>query len=183
MTPTAAAGFAPRRVALAVVVILAVVAVAILLTRSSGSSSSTTAGTRLAPAVTAPDVRDGRPAVDLTAIRAGRPAVVNFFAAWCEPCRQELPALASASATHPGIAFVGVDYQDSKSNAVDILDRYGVGYPAAYDPKGGIGATYGIRGLPATAFVDGRGRITTMHLGALSAGELERQLSRLVPTG
>ena len=183
MTTTRAAGFGPRRVVIAAVVLAGLVVAAVVLTRSSGSSSSPTTAGRVAPAVSAVDVRDGRPPVDLTAIRAGRPAVVNFFAAWCEPCRQELPALARASAAHPGVAFVGVDYQDSKSNAVDILDRYGVGYPAAYDPEGGIGATYGIRGLPATAFVDARGRITAMHLGALSASELERRLSRLVPAG
>lgn len=176
------AGAAVRRAAVVGAVLLAVIVVlAVLLSRSSGPST-TSAPLRPAAAITADDVRVDRPAVDLSMVRAGRPAVVNFFAAWCEPCRQELPVLARASAAATGVAFVGVDFQDSRSNAVDMLDRFGVAYPAAYDPKGDIGASYGIRGLPATAFVDAQGRVTELHLGPLTAAELDRRLSQLSPT-
>ncbi|HEX2850711.1 MAG TPA: TlpA disulfide reductase family protein [Acidimicrobiales bacterium] len=173
-----------KRAAIAGAVLLSVVVVlAVLLTRSS-SPATHAAGVapRPAPAITAADVRDGAPGVDLAMVRAGRPAVVNFFASWCVPCRQELPVLAQASAAHTDIAFIGVDFQDSRSNAADILARYGITYPAAYDPKGDIGTSYGIRGLPATAFLDAKGRITELHLGALTAPDLDHRLTRLVPT-
>ena len=175
-------GLLARRAAIVGAVVLAVVVVlAVLLTRS-WSGSGTPVAVRPAPAVAAADVRDGSPPVELSAVRSGRPAVVNFFAAWCEPCRQELPLLARAAAAHADVAFVGVDFQDSRASAADLLARYGITYPAAYDPKGDIAASYGIRGLPATAFVDARGRITEMHLGALTASELDRRVSRLAPT-
>jgi cytochrome c biogenesis protein CcmG/thiol:disulfide interchange protein DsbE len=85
----------------------------------------------------------------------------------------------SAAAAHPEVAFLGVDHQDSREDAIELLDRYGVTYPAGYDPRGDVGAKYFVRGLPATAFIDADGRILAFHQGELTASELEKQLAEL----
>lgn len=134
---------------------------------------------RLASPFSLPELRPDRPAVTLAAA-PGQPTVVNFFAAWCEPCKKELPVLRDASARYGGtIAFLGVDHQDSRSDAIALLDEYGITYPAGYDPKGDVAARYGLRGLPGTVFIAGDGRIVDLHHGQISAAELEERLRRL----
>jgi len=159
--------------------VLVVAAGAVALFIGHGSPSSSPSGF-VGPAspFSLPELRSGRPDVALAAA-PGHPTVVNFFAAWCVPCRAELPALRDAAAAHPDITFVGVDHQDSRDDAIELLDRSGVTYPAGYDPRGETATKYGLRGLPATAFIDPRGRIVELHQGALSAKEIEAKLQRL----
>ena len=142
---------------------------------SGGADSSA----RLAPPFSLPELRPDRPAVTLAA-EPGKPTVVNFFAAWCEPCKKELPVLREASLRYAGtVAFLGVDHQDSRSDAIARLDEYGITYPAGYDPKGDVAARYGLRGLPGTVFIAADGRIVDLHHGQISAADLEERLRRL----
>lgn len=145
---------------------------------AGGAGGAAGTPVRLAPAFSLPELRPERPAVTL-ASTPGKPTVVNFFAAWCEPCKRELPALRAAAAANPGITFLGVDHQDSREDAIELLDTFGITYPAGYDPKGDIAARYAIRGLPATVFIDTDGRIVELHQGELSAKELQDRLDRL----
>ena len=173
----------------------AVVAVAVLITLTAaaavfiGQASAPDAATgdevaragssaRVAAPFTLPELRADRGAVALAAV-PGKPTVVNFFAAWCEPCKRELPALRDASVANPGIAFLGVDHQDSREDAIELLDRYGITYPAGYDPRGDVAAKYFVRGLPATVFIGSDGTVVDFHQGELSAGELRERLDRL----
>jgi cytochrome c biogenesis protein CcmG/thiol:disulfide interchange protein DsbE len=137
-----------------------------------------------APTFTLPDVREGRPQVDLAALE-GTPVVLNFFAAWCAPCRKEMPLLA-AEATRLGdeVAFVGVDVQDSRSRATDLLAETGVEYPAAYDPRATVAAGYKVYArLPATFFIDARGRIVDQALGEINRDRLRAGLRALGVSG
>ncbi|MBW3615338.1 MAG: TlpA family protein disulfide reductase [Actinobacteria bacterium] len=146
---------------------------------AGGAGGAAGTPVRLAPAFSLPELRPERPAVTL-ASTPGKPTVVNFFAAWCEPCKKELPVLREASLRHAGtITFLGVDHQDSRSDAIERLDEFGITYPAGYDPKGEIAARYGLRGLPATVFIDADGRIVDLHQGQISSAELEERLRRL----
>lgn len=173
--PTRISG--PRAVVAVAALVVAAAAVALFIGRGSPSPAPTGF---VGPAATfsLPELREGRPDVSL-ASAPGHPVVVNFFAAWCVPCRTELPALRDAAAAHPDITFVGVDHQDSRDDAIEILDKSGVTYPAGYDPRGETATKYGLRGLPATAFIDPRGRIVELHQGALSAKEIEVKLQHL----
>lgn len=135
--------------------------------------------TRLAPGFTLPALRPDRPEVALSAA-PGKPTVVNFFAAWCEPCKKELPVLREAALRHAGvIEFIGVDHQDSRSDAIELLDAFGITYPTGYDPKGEVAARYGLRGLPATVFITPGGRIVELHQGEITGAELEERLHQL----
>ncbi|MDP9441922.1 MAG: TlpA family protein disulfide reductase [Actinomycetota bacterium] len=144
-------------------------------TAAGGADSSA----RLAPPFSLPELRPDRPPVTLAGA-PGKPTVVNFFAAWCEPCKKELPVLRDASHRYAGtIQFLGVDHQDSRSDAIARLDEYGITYPAGYDPKGDVAASYGLRGLPGTVFIAGDGRVVDLHHGQITAADLEERLRRL----
>ena len=127
-----------------------------------------------------PDLRGGPGRVSLASL-AGRPAVVNFFASWCEPCRRELPALAEAHRRYGDrVAFVGIDHADSRTNAIEMLDEFGITYPAGYDPQGVTAPAYGLRGLPDTVFLTADGRVLEIHRGELDRGEIEERIERLL---
>ena len=134
---------------------------------------------RLAPSFSAEDVREGRPVVELASAE-GTPAVVNFFAAWCVPCRKELPLLVAAARRLQGkVAFLGVDVKDSRTRGVDLLEEFDVQYPAAYDPQGEIAAGFRVQAMPTTFFLRPDGRIVDQVFGELSAKRLAQALERL----
>ena len=182
--PSLASRISTRRAVVAIAALIAVTAaVAVFIGQGSGSVSDTkgrasaVAGRPAAP-FTLPELRADRPEVVLAAA-PGRPTVVNFFANWCEPCKRELPAMQAASQAHPEVSFLGVDHQDSREDAIALLDHYGVSYPAGYDPKGDVAAEYFVRGLPATVFIDADGRIVDFHQGELTEKELQQRLDKL----
>lgn len=141
------------------------------------STGSTEPG-GLAPAVELENVREGAPAVSLAAL-SGTPVVMNFFAAWCIPCATELPAFqAVAKETEGRVAFLGIDHQDSRRAALELMDETGVRFPAGYDPKGEVARAYGLRGMPTTVFISAGGRILERRTGEMSGAELRQSIDR-----
>lgn len=86
----------------------------------------------------------------------GKPLVLNFWASWCIPCREEMPAFERMWRRYrdSGIQIVGVNYQDSEQGAREFVDEIGVTYPIALDPDGSLARELGVRGLPQTFFID-----------------------------
>lgn len=86
----------------------------------------------------------------------GEPVVLNFWASWCEPCREEMPAFERMWRRYQdaGIRIVGVNIQDSKEGAAGFLEEVPVSYPIALDPAGDLASELGVRGLPQTFFID-----------------------------
>lgn len=163
--------------------VLAVLALAglaaVVVTRAGGTDSVIG---HPAPTIALDDVRSPGTAVTLV---SGRPAVVNFFAAWCIPCRKELPVLERAHRRSAGaVAFLGVDVNDSRRAAADLLDATGVTFPAGYDPHLSVAGRYHLQGMPTTVFIDAGGRVAAVARGRLTAAELDRRLRPLqAPTG
>jgi cytochrome c biogenesis protein CcmG/thiol:disulfide interchange protein DsbE len=123
---------------------------------------------------------DGNSKVSL-AMRNGHPAVINFFASWCVPCRRELPRLSAAATKNQDIQFIGIDDQDSRNQALDLLAASAVSFPSGYDPKASVAPKYGITtGLPSTVFIDKDGKIVYTQFGEISDEKLSEQLDRLV---
>lgn len=130
------------------------------------------------PAQTRPALADGR--VTLEELR-GTPVVLNFWASWCIPCKEEAPHLAAAArASRKDIAFLGLDIQDFVRDARRFLDRLDVPYPSVRDGTSRSYTAYGLTGVPETYYIDARGRIVAHSVGAVSREELERDLVRLL---
>ena len=167
----------PRLVASVVagVLLIAVMAVvAVGFTRDPGRIESPLIGR------TAPEFRlaalDGM-TIDLADLR-GRPVVLNFWASWCIPCRDEAPLLTSAAERYASrnVAFVGVVYQDGAASAQAFVDRYAIDYPSLLDPNGRTALDYGVYGIPETYFIGSDGTIRAKQIGPLDAASLERQI-------
>jgi cytochrome c biogenesis protein CcmG/thiol:disulfide interchange protein DsbE len=111
----------------------------------------------------------------------GHPLVINFWASWCTPCRQELPLLQRASEQHPGVRFLLVDERDETSAATRFLSELGVHLPVVYDDGQG-GDAYAVAGLPTTVFVWPDGTIEGRYAGQLSSTSLAAHLADLEAT-
>lgn len=101
------------------------------------------------------------------AVLRGYPVVVNVWASWCGPCREEFPALQKLSARYgKKVAFLGVNYQDSNDAAGTFLGEDPVPYPSYTDPEKKIAESIGIHiSVPDTAFYDRGGKLVYLHQG------------------
>jgi cytochrome c biogenesis protein CcmG/thiol:disulfide interchange protein DsbE len=118
-----------------------------------------------------PALADGE--LSLAELR-GHPVVLNFWASWCGPCRDEAPVFAASARAHAGlVVFVGVDVQDFTSDARGFLRKYTVPYVAVRDGGGSVYADYGLTGVPETYYLDARGRAVAHSPGAVDRGDLE----------
>lgn len=119
--------------------------------------------------------------VDLASLRG--PMVVNLWAQWCGPCREELPYYQQLHERAAGeLAVLGVDYQDTRPDwAIDLLRESGVTYPSLADPGGALRLPFRVRGLPGIVFVDEGGSVVAVEYvvvesSAQLAGLVEKHL-------
>lgn len=111
----------------------------------------------------------------------GRRVVLNFWASWCGPCKEEAPRLAASAHAHAGeVVFLGVDVQDLTSDARRFLRRFDVGYASVRDDRGATYDGYGLTGVPETYWLDRRGRIVAHYAGAVSRDQLEAGIEESV---
>jgi len=103
------------------------------------------------------------------------PAVVNLWATWCKPCREELPAFQQVAADRDDVRFVGVNSQET-GDARAYLDELGITYDQFVDDRGRLAEELGAAALPVTVVIDADGAITAEHLGPMSVGDLEAAL-------
>lgn len=114
----------------------------------------------------------------------GRPAVVNFWASWCPPCREELPVLAKAHARHGDkVAFLGLAVEDNAEFAGEYARAYGLRYPVAAGRETAIALMRALgneqAGMPYTVVLDAEGRVAYAKRGAVTERELNRALAPL----
>lgn len=131
---------------------------------------------RLAPSgATAEQGGDRREEVALRDLR-GHAVVLNFWASWCAPCREEAPMLNSLARDYRarGLLVVGVDTEDLEAPARAFLAQYAITYLNLRDPDGGVGRLFGTTGVPETFFIDASGRI----LGKFPGEQLDRTVWR-----
>lgn len=131
-----------------------------------------------APTPALPALETGEP-VALPALR-GQVVVVNFWASWCVPCRQEHPALlAAANAYRPaGVTFVGVSFQDRPADSIRFLDELGRApdYRYVLDPDTRAAVEFGVFGIPETFVIDRTGTIVAKITGPAGYPLLARVL-------
>jgi cytochrome c biogenesis protein CcmG/thiol:disulfide interchange protein DsbE len=107
---------------------------------------------------------------------------VNFWASWCNPCRQEFPLLKEALREHRArrLAVIGVTYQDIPSDSRAFVKRRDAGWPQGVDDGGAVAKAFGVRAIPQSFFVRADGTIAARVFGFTSESALARPLAELV---
>jgi cytochrome c biogenesis protein CcmG/thiol:disulfide interchange protein DsbE len=121
--------------------------------------------------------------VDLAAYR-GKPVIVNFWASWCTPCRDEFPLFKDRLATlgpTDGLVIVGVMYKDQADLAKAFLADFGATWPTIPDPNGALAAEYRVAAPPQTYFIDKDGILRGMQIGEVLAQDFETQYAKIKP--
>ena len=135
--------------------LLAAVALAAALTAA-------TPGLPVAPDFTLANRAGGE--TSLAALR-GQVVMINFWASWCGPCRQEFPALDQIYARYKpmGFALVAINVESEKSDAERFLGQRPVSFPILFDPDNRVSGSYGVSAMPTTVLVDRQGRVRWQH--------------------
>ena len=111
----------------------------------------------------------------------GAPIILNIWYSTCEPCRRELPVLASAAMRYRDqVRFVGVNVKDSASVAEKFAAQYGVKFELLFDTNGQFISQLGIATAPVTLAVDAQGKIIEQIAGEISASKLNELVSELL---
>ncbi len=105
----------------------------------------------------------------------GKPVVLDFWASWCVSCAEDLPVLSGAAASHPGIAFVGADMQDTAGAVRAFEQRHPHAYPVGQIVDGDYQA-YGVSAPPVTFFIDAHGVVVASFAGPLDPQTIDHYL-------
>lgn len=114
----------------------------------------------------------------------GDVVMINFWASWCAPCRQEMPLLEEMHKKYSDLGFVllGVNVEEDSSKAVELLRDVPVSFPILYDDKNDVTKLYKVVAMPSTVMVDRDGNMRYLHRGYLPGYETEyaKQIKELV---
>ena len=169
--------FLPPALALLLVIVFAVA-----LTRQSESARTGATGPligKAAPDFTLKDLSGNT--VTLASLR-GRPVLLNFWASWCPPCRNEAPLLSDVARQQDaqGLAIVGVIYADDNLKALnDFIGEYNLAYPNVRDPGSRTAINYGVAAVPETFFIDKDGVIRAHVRQEITRDVLGMQLRKI----
>ena len=111
---------------------------------------------------------------------AERPTVVNLWASWCGPCREEMPAVEAFARSHPDVRVVGIAIDDTTDSAREFAREVGVTFPLGIDRDDAVGDGYGVTGLPMTFVLDSAGRLAATWAGPVTDADLSRLTDPLV---
>lgn len=106
------------------------------------------------------------------------PTIINVWAQWCGPCREEAPFLREGLAELDGVSFLGIDYNDPLPDwAIEFAGRVGWIYPHVVDQDKTLQVPLKVPGIPSTYFVDAEGRIAGVHAGPIESTEQLTELA------
>jgi len=112
----------------------------------------------------------------------GKVVVLNFWASWCIPCRDEAPTLQSLWERYreQGVVLIGVDYVDVEANARAFIEEFGITYPNGSDMGTRISGDYHIQGVPETFVIDPQGNVVALIIAPVQRGQLDAIIDRLL---
>lgn len=169
------------RSAIAVLAVLAFVGLLTYGLISKGSSGVEVGDVAPAPAL--PRLEGGGDG-SLTEYK-GRWVLVNFWASWCIPCRQEAPLLEEFQQRHHAQDFtvLGIDSRDLSDDGLNFVHRYGLSYPQLRDGNGDTAHDYGTTGVPESFLISPAGRVRLHLVGPVYRKYLDREVASLLPGG
>lgn len=112
---------------------------------------------------------------------AHKPIILNAFASWCDPCRQETPDLVKMAAQYRGqILIVGVNMtqDDQASDVQKFINTFHIKYPVLLDKKGDFMDEYNISGFPTTFVLSSEGKIISVHVGSLTEQQMQSVINQ-----
>jgi|WetSurMetagenome_2_1015567.scaffolds.fasta_scaffold340142_2 thiol-disulfide isomerase/thioredoxin len=119
------------------------------------------------------------PSVKLTQFR-GLPVIINFWATWCGPCKEEMPLLQKTYADLGGkLVILGVNVQESPDIVSPFVSQYGITFPILLDQDGMLENRFAVRGYPTSFFIDPKGVLQAQHIGELSGDLLAGYLKMI----
>jgi peroxiredoxin len=153
--------------------IIPCLALLILYTGFAGDVLAKTAQSA-APDFTLKSQKDGN--IKLSELR-GKVILINFWASWCGPCRQEMPVLDELYRHYRPLDFtiLGVNVEQNSDDAKSLLKDVPVSFPILFDTENKISKLYDVKGMPSTVLVDRDGNIRYVHMGYQSGVEAEYQ--------
>jgi peroxiredoxin len=114
----------------------------------------------------------------------GKVVLVNFWATWCGPCRQEMPLLNQMYQKYQasGFTLLGVNVDDDSKNAATVVGKLGVSFPVLLDSEKKVSKLYDLNSMPSTLIIDRDGRVRYVHRGYQSGYEAtyEKQIRELL---
>ncbi len=112
----------------------------------------------------------------------GQVVLVNFWASWCLPCRDEAPMLEAVWQRYrdQGVTFIGVNYQDTEAPARAFIQEFGITYPNGPDVRSRIAGAFQIQGVPETFVITPEGEIAEVFIGSPTEAQLTDVLERLL---
>jgi thiol-disulfide isomerase/thioredoxin len=113
--------------------------------------------------------------------KSGHAAVLIFFASWCGPCQGEMPKVAAYLRHHNegSIRVIGMDSKDTRGGGTKFVKRSGVTFPVAFDPNLTVADLFNLEAIPDTAFVNAKGIVTQIYMGAIPKSQLAKGIAAL----
>ena len=110
----------------------------------------------------------------------GKPLVLNFWASWCTPCKEELPLLQNTYLQNSSeIEFIGINMSEPEAVAQDVVDGFELSYLILMDDESKAADIVFIQALPTTLFFDAQGQLLSRHIGILNEDLLEGYLEKI----
>lgn len=133
-----------------------------------------------APLFSATAIEDATPVT--LADFAGDVLVINFWAPWCVPCREEHAVLVAAASAYASadVTVLGLAYESELDDVIAFLDELGRGYPVAMDDRSRAAIAFGVRGVPETFFIDRNGIVVGKVSGAVDAAVMTSTLDAIL---
>ena len=154
-------------------------AIGVMGTTTATSRSGKELVGKKAPSFVAPKV--GGQLVSLENYK-NKPLVLNFWASWCPPCRDETPGMERIWRKYEdqGVVILGINVQDREKEAERYISEFGVTFSNALDLDGSITVDYGVTGLPVTFFIDNDSVVKGRWVGSISEDRLDNWVSNLI---
>ena len=115
----------------------------------------------------------------------GKPILLNFFATWCNPCREEIPLLETihddSRWQDEDLVILAVDIGEKKTTVKDFVEQYGISFKVLVDTEREVSMQYFVRGVPTTYFINRKGVIQNITIGAFAGvEEIEKNLNKII---